>query len=169
MSRDQKFFDLYSLVIGILAAVGLGIWVLSMKMSDLTQGIYTRDAAEYQAAVEERIRPVGAVYLPDEEIITERPAADIPDTPDPVVTVMTGPQVYNTACLACHGAGLAGAPALGDAEAWAPRIAKGNDMLNSNAINGFTGVAYMPPRGGNPNLSDQEVIDAVAYMVSESQ
>ncbi len=67
MSRDQKFFDMYSLVIGILAAVALAILILAMKMSDLTQGVYTRDAAEYQEAVAERIKPLRQVYLPGEE------------------------------------------------------------------------------------------------------
>jgi len=51
LSRDQKFFDMYSLVIGVSAAILLAFLVLAMKMSDLTQGVYTRDVAEYQAAV----------------------------------------------------------------------------------------------------------------------
>ena len=73
-------------------------------------------------------------------------------------------------CLACHGAGVAGAPILGDAAAWSARIAQGNDVLNDHAINGYTGAAgYMPAKGGRVDLSDQEVIDAVAYMVAESQ
>jgi len=59
LSRDQKFFDVYSIVIGALAAFALAILVLALKMSDLTQGVYTRDATEYQAALNERIAPVG--------------------------------------------------------------------------------------------------------------
>ncbi len=169
MSRDQKFFDVYSIVIGVLAAAALGIFVLVMKMSDLTQGVYTRDADEYQAAVEERIEPVGDVYRPDEEIVAERPAAETVEETPPVETMMTGPQVYNAACIACHGAGVGGAPVVGNAESWASHIAKGTDTLNDHAINGFTGVGYMPPKGGRMDLSDQEVIDAVAYMISESQ
>ena len=51
MSRDQKFFDMYSLVIGVLAVAALGIFVLAMEISDNTQGVYTRDTAEFQAAV----------------------------------------------------------------------------------------------------------------------
>ena len=170
MSRDQKFFDLYSLVIGILAAFGLAIWVLAMKMSDLTQGVYTQETEEYQAAVAARIQPLGQVYLPGDDLEASAPALMPVDEPDPVVTAMTGPQVYNTACLSCHGAGVAGAPILGDAAGWSARIAQGNDVLNDHAINGFSGSAgYMPPKGGRLDLSDQEVIDAVAYMVAESQ
>ena len=170
MSRDQKFFDLYSLVIGILAAFALAIFVLAMKMSDLTQGVYTQETDEYQAAVAERIQPLGQVYLPGDDLEASAPALMPVEEPDPVVTAMTGPQVYNTACLACHGAGVAGAPILGDAAAWSARIAQGDDVLNDHAINGYTGSAgYMPAKGGRADLSDQEVIDAVAYMVSESQ
>ncbi len=171
MSRDQKFFDMYSLVIGILAAFALAILVLAMKMSDLTQGVYVRDAAEYQAAVAERIRPFGQVYLPGEEHEAAAPTVATAPEPEPVATVMTGPQVYNAACNACHGNGVGGAPIIGDVAEWAPRIAQGMDVLNDHAINGFDGDAATPmlAKGGRVDLSDQEVIDAVIYMVNESQ
>ena len=170
MSRDQKFFDMYSLVIGILAAFALAILVLAMKMSDLTQGVYTRDAEEYQAAVEARIRPVGQVYMPGEEQHAAAPTVETAVEPAPVVTALSGPQVYNSACLACHGAGIAGAPILGDAPAWAPRIAQGIDVLTDHAVNGYTGaVGFMPAKGGRVDLSDQEVAAAVEYMVDEAQ
>ncbi len=171
MSRDQKLFDMSSLVIGILAAFALAILVLAMKMSDFTQGVYTRDAEEYQAAVAERIRPFGDVYLPGEEQSAGAPTVETAVAPEPVATVMTGPQVYNAACNVCHGNGVGGAPIVGDVEAWAPRIAQGMDLLNDHAVNGFTGEAPTPmlPKGGRVDLSDQEVYDAVAYMVSESQ
>ena len=170
MSRDQKFFDMYSLVIGVLAAVALAILVLAMKMSDLTQGIYTRDTAEYQDAVAERIRPVGQVYLPGEEQAAEAPVVEAVAEPEPVATAMTGPQVYNTACLACHSTGVGGSPIVGDVAEWTDRIAQGNDVLYDHAINGFDGDAATPmlPKGGRVDLSDQEVRDAVDYMVAES-
>ncbi|MDH3613595.1 MAG: c-type cytochrome [Gammaproteobacteria bacterium] len=170
MSRDQKFFDMYSLVIGILAAFALAILVLAMKMSDLTQGVYTRDADEYQAAVAERIRPFGQVYLPGQEQEAAAPTVETAVEPDPVVTAMSGPQVYNAACLACHGAGIGGAPILGDAAAWEARIAQGIDVLNDHAINGYTGtVGFMPAKGGRVDLSDQEIAAAVEYMAGEAQ
>ena len=168
MSRDQKFFDVYSIVIGALAAFALAILVLALKMADLTQGVYTRDVAEYQEAVNARIEPLGQVYLSGEHHEAAAPTVETAAPPDPVATALTGPQVYNEACIACHGAGIGGAPILGDAAGWADRIAKGSDVLNSNAINGYTGAGYMPPKGGRMDLSDQEVIDAVTYMVDES-
>lgn len=168
MSRDQKFFDVYSIVIGALAAFALAVLVLSLKMADLTQGVYTRDVAEYQAAVNSRIEPLGKVYLSGEHHESTAPKVETADPAEPVAAALSGPQVYNEACIACHGAGIGGAPVLGDAASWTDRIAKGSDTLNSNAINGYTGVGYMPPKGGRVDLSDQEIIDAVSYMVDES-
>ena len=169
MSRDQKFFDLYSIVVGLLAAFALAILVLAMKMSDLTQGVYTRDADEYQAAVAARIKPLGQVYLPGDERESSAPTVVTTAEPPPVATALTGPPGYNAACIACHGAGIGGAPILGDAAAWAPRVAKGSDVLGDHAVNGFTDIGYMPPKGGRVDLSDREILDAVTYMVNESQ
>jgi cytochrome c5 len=161
---------MYSLVIGVLAAVALAILVLAMKMSDLTQGVYTRDAAEYQEAVIDRIRPLGQVYLEGEEHASSAPTIVTAKTPDPVKTAMSGPQVYNDACIACHGAGIGGAPVFGDAAAWVERIAQGSDVLRQHAIEGFSGSSgFMPPKGGRVDLSDDEVAAAVDYMVSEAQ
>ncbi|MGB5333246.1 MAG: c-type cytochrome [Woeseiaceae bacterium] len=170
MSRDQKFFDMYSLVIGGLAVAALAILVLAMKMSDQTQGIYTREAVEYQAAVAERIRPVSQVYLPGDEHSASTPTVKTVAEPEPVAAALTGPQVYNSACLACHSAGVGGAPVVGDADAWAPRIAQGVAVLTKHAIEGYTGSAgYMPAKGGRTDLSDTEIGDAVEYMVNQSK
>jgi len=170
MSRDQKFFDMYSLVIGIIGAVALAFIVLAMKMSDLTQGVYTRDATEYQEAVAGRIKPLSEVYLPGEEHASSAPTVHTPNAPEPIATVMTGPQVYNTACSSCHGAGIGGAPVLGDPAQWVERIAQGEDMLKQHALQGFTGsTGFMPPKGGRVDLSDGEIMDAVEFMLGEVQ
>lgn len=76
---------------------------------------------------------------------------------------------YKSICFACHDAGVAGAPKLGDKQAWAPRVARGMDVLYANSINGFQGdTGFMPPRGGS-TLSDNEIKAVVDYMVSESR
>ncbi len=91
------------------------------------------------------------------------------EQPEPVETMMSGPQVYNDACLVCHGAGVGGAPVLGDAEEWTARIAQGNDTLYLHAIEGYTGQSgFMPAKGARMDLTDEEVRAAVDYMVSES-
>jgi len=169
LSRDQKFFDMYSLVIGVLVVAAIGIYILAAKMSESTQQVYTRETAEYQAAVLERIAPVGEVYLPGEEQQADAPVVETAAEPEPVATAMTGPQVYNTACLACHASGVGGAPVVGDAAQWTDRIAQGVDVLKQHALEGFSGAAgYMPPKGGRIDLSDEEVGSAVDYMVDES-
>ena len=170
MSRDQKFFDMYSLVIGILAAVALAILVLSMKMTSLTQGVYTRDVEEYRQAVAERIRPVGEVYLPGEDHAEPARSVTATPEPEPVAAALSGPQVYNSACIACHGAGVGGAPIVGDAAGWETRLAQGTETLAKHAIEGYSGSAgYMPAKGGRMDLSDEEVAAAVDFMVAESQ
>jgi len=84
--------------------------------------------------------------------------------------VKQGESIYKGKCVACHGTGAAGAPKLGDKEAWASRIAQGNAVLSQHAIAGFKGSkGYMPPKGGFMSLSDDEVSFAVQYMVSQSQ
>ncbi|MGI9262931.1 MAG: c-type cytochrome [Woeseiaceae bacterium] len=168
MNRDQKFFDMYSLVIGVLLIIALLIYVGVAKLSDITQGVYTADSEEYQAAVADRLRPFGQVYMPGEEESAGEPVVAEAAQPDPVETMMSGPQVYNDACLVCHGAGLGGAPVLGDTETWESRLAQGNDTLYLHAIEGFTGEAgFMPAKGARVDLTDDEVRAAVDYMIGE--
>ncbi|WP_292933573.1 c-type cytochrome [Noviherbaspirillum sp.] len=76
-----------------------------------------------------------------------------------------GEKVYNTTCVSCHGAGVLGAPKVGDKAAWQPRVAQGKDTLYTHALNGFK---MMPPRGGNAALKDEEVKNAIDFMVSKS-
>jgi cytochrome c5 len=77
----------------------------------------------------------------------------------------TGEEVYKAVCSNCHANGVAGAFKFGDKAAWAPHLKEGADALIKNAINGIRG---MPPRGGNPSLSDLEVARAVVYMTNAS-
>ena len=161
---------MYSLVIGILAIFTVGILVLAMKMSDLTQGLYTNDSDEYQASVADRLRPIGQIFLPGEEANAAAPQVAEATHSDPVATDLSGPQVYNAACIACHGSGIGGAPTVGDAAAWQARMDQGNDTLYLHAIEGYTGsTGFMPQKGGRLDLSDDEVRGAVDYMVSEVQ
>jgi cytochrome c5 len=160
---------MYSLVIGVLAIIALLIFVGSMKLSDVSQGIYTANTAEYQTAVQERIRPFGQVYMPGEETAAAAPQVEEAQPAEPVETVLSGPQVYNEACLMCHGSGIGGAPVLNDPAAWETRIAQGSDTLYEHAIVGFTGeTGFMPPKGARMDLSDDEVRAAVDYMVGEA-
>jgi cytochrome c5 len=72
-----------------------------------------------------------------------------------------GKSVYEANCVACHAAGVAGAPKAGDKAAWAPRLKGGMDALYANSIKGKNA---MPPKGGNLSLTDADVKAAVDYL-----
>lgn len=86
----------------------------------------------------------------------------------PLAADLSGKAVWDGTCALCHTEPASGAPQLGDAKAWAPRMAKGLDALYANAIGGFTGPMgdEMPARGGNDGLSDAQVRAAVDYMLA---
>ena len=166
--HDQQFFDTFMLVIGILAGVAVGLFFLVRAISIDTQGRYNTEDPTLQAAIEERIKPVGRVLLMGDAELAAAAAAAVA-APKPVATVMTGPQVYNAACIVCHQPGATtGAPTVGDLAAWAPRIAQGKDTLYTHALTGYQGTkGFMPPKGGRVDLSDDEIKAAVDYLVEQ--
>ncbi len=168
MSQEKKFWDKYSITVFTILFVGFIFYLV--KIFDLTQGIYVRSVDDYQADIIERIRPVGQVYTSEQkEEILITVEEELP-TQEPILTAMSGVQVYNNACAACHNMGIGGAPIMGDIEAWSDRITRGIAMLKQNAVKGYIGSAgYMPPKGGRTDLSDAEVEEAVDYMVSQSE
>lgn len=89
----------------------------------------------------------------------------------PTEELERGRRVWLSTCKRCHGSGRAGAPRLGDRDAWRPRLAQGETLLLEHALGGFAGPAgtEMPARGGNPKLSDAEVHGALRYMLSKSE
>jgi cytochrome c5 len=81
-----------------------------------------------------------------------------------------GKKAYDTACVACHGMGIAGAPKFGDKAAWSARIAQGANVLHDHAIKGYQGKAgVMPPKGGAASMPDADVKAAVDYMVAAAK
>jgi cytochrome c5 len=100
-------------------------------------------------AVARRIQPVGAI--------------EIKDASDPS-TLKSGEQVFAAQCTACHTAGVAGAPKLGDGEAWAARIKTGYDALLGSALKG---KGSMGAQGGG-DFSDLEIGRAVVFMVNKA-
>ena len=77
----------------------------------------------------------------------------------------SGEEVVKAVCATCHQAGVAGAPKIGDKSAWAPRIKQGFQALLQSALKGKNA---MPPKGGNPSLSDDEVARAVAFLANQA-
>ncbi|MGQ0547781.1 MAG: c-type cytochrome [Betaproteobacteria bacterium] len=80
--------------------------------------------------------------------------------------VADGKAVYDQTCVACHAQSVAGSPKLGDKAAWAPRIKTGADSLVQSVLKG---KGAMPPKAGNPGLTDAQVRAAVDFMVSQSK
>jgi cytochrome c5 len=77
-----------------------------------------------------------------------------------------GKQIYDTKCMACHAAGVAGAPKLGDKAGWEARIAAGMDSLMNSVMNGKNA---MPPKGACMDCSEEDLKAAVDYMISTVQ
>ncbi len=100
-------------------------------------------------AVAERIKPVADVAIRAGGAAASGPRS--------------GEEIYKSVCTACHQTGVANAPKFGDKAAWADRLKQGQDTMVKAAI---TGIRAMPPRGGNPGLSDFEVARAVTYMAN---
>lgn len=108
-----------------------------------------------------RIQPVGQVCFEDGEICDVTARSSGPSAGD---GPRDGGAVYNAVCHTCHATGLLGSPKLGDAGAWGPRIAQGKETLYTHAINGYNA---MPAKGG-ADIPDEEVQNAVDYMVGEA-
>jgi len=138
------------LIISFAAAL-LAVSALAVDLTD-----------EQRAAVEERIKPVGESCMQGDTSCGGAAAPAAGGAP------RSGEEVFNTACMACHSTGAAGAPKYGDAGAWAPRIAKGIDALHNSGINGVPGTG-MIAKGGCVACSDEEVQAAVDYMVEGSK
>ena len=156
-----------SIILGLSVVLMLFIFVLVAHHRDIPDRIQQhRGALGTGSSVDERIKPVGQVDVAAEKT---------PQEPVKIAAAVSPPgrdgqQVYQASCVACHGAGIAGAPKLGDKGQWATRIAKGADTLYTSAVNGVQGSGgAMPAKGGNPALSDAEVKAAVDYMVAQSK
>lgn len=77
-----------------------------------------------------------------------------------------GQAIYDSKCSLCHAAGVAGAPKLGDKEAWEPRIATGEDALLASVLNGKNA---MPPKAACMDCSEDDFKTAISYMISQAQ
>ena len=157
-----------SIILGLSVMLMLFIFVLVAHHRGIPDRVQQHRGALLGAgsSVDERIKPVGQVDVAAEKTPQEPVKIAVAVSPPG----RDGQQVYQASCVACHGAGIAGAPKLGDKGQWATRIAKGADTLYTSAVNGVQGSGgAMPAKGGNPALSDAEVKAAVDYMVARSK
>lgn len=165
--HDKKFFDTFMLVLAVLIGIAVVLYILARIVASNTQEQNVQADPAMKAAINERIAPVAklAVAGQDNSALAASQKSDARPAPE-----LPGEEVYKTACVACHGAGVAGAPKFGDAAVWKARVAQGADTLHKHAIQGYQGQGgFMPPKGGATQLSDKSVMNAVDYMVEAAK
>ncbi|HET9653094.1 MAG TPA: c-type cytochrome [Usitatibacter sp.] len=166
-----------ALIVGIILITQLAVGMYGSRsrkddpaMSDAA--VNKRLAPVAQVAVEESAAPAAnapAAAAPATNVAAAAPAAAAPapaaKAAAPAASA-NGKKTYDGVCVACHAAGVAGAPKFGDKAAWAPRLKAGKDSLYNSALKG---KGAMPAKGGNAGLPDADVKAAVDYMVSAAQ
>jgi cytochrome c5 len=171
--QDTHFFNVFSMVIGLLVTVAIALFALARTVASHTQDLQVLSEIDYGRAVAARLQPPSAEAVSGQDnsalaIKAEGPAAGAAGTA--AVLPQNGTQLFDQVCSACHGQGIAGAPKAGDKAAWGPRIAQGKAVLYQHALNGFTGSSgMMPAKGGRTDLPDDLVKQAVDHMVQMAQ
>jgi cytochrome c5 len=172
MSRqDTHFFNVFSMVIGLLVAIAIVLFALARIVASQTQDLEVYTEADYAKNVAARIAPLSheAVAGKDNSALVIKPEGPAPQAAGSAqAPPKNGEELFQQTCSTCHGQGIAGAPKAGDKAAWAPRIAAGKPTLYEHAVNGYQGKSgVMPPKGGRTDVSDDLVKQAVDYMVSQ--
>jgi cytochrome c5 len=157
-NHDKAFVSTFGGVLGVLVAftatiIGIGLYLAS----DSGSGAADQVAAD--KAIAARIAPIGTVVTDPAALLKVSTAAPH--------AAMSGEQIVGSVCGACHGAGVLGAPKIGDKAAWGARVkaAGGVDGLVASAAKG---KGSMPPRGGNPDLSSDELKAAIQQMLKQT-
>ncbi len=159
---DNKNFSRMTLFAAIGVAIVLMVVAVPFSMTG-KEGVPMEEESGF--AVAARISPVAHFQMP------AAPAAGMEGAEGMAAegagaAPRDGATLYKTVCIACHAAGVAGAPKVGDKAAWAPRIAQGIPALIHSVT---VGKNAMPPRAGNSSLTDEEIKLAVEYIVAQEQ
>ena len=167
---DQSFLRQFSIMIG-------GLTVLTVLLVLGAMAIYSHEPKETNpnqtADTAALIAPAGAVYAGNTGRAAMQAAAEAATTAAASQVAYggttDGKEIFGHLCTSCHTSGVAGAPKVGDKTMWAPRIAQGIDTLVKHAIEGYHGPDgnYMPAKGGNPALTDEQVTSAVRWIVGQ--
>ena len=162
--NDRQFMTQFLSVVGLLTL----IMILAIIIARIVTSAQYQDTSDpiTQRMIEERIKPVGQVYVGSVPPEASEPAASEASSPASQAggsQYASGKEVYEAVCLACHATGVANAPKYGDKEGWAKYIEKGIENNYANAING---IGAMPARGGRADLADEDVKAAVDYIIS---
>jgi cytochrome c5 len=164
---DLEFLKKFSMVLGFLVLVTFGLMVVAYFVH--LQVPYEPSPAAAQRT-QARIAPVGAVYAGSTgaaaQAAATAAAAAAASSQVAYGGTLDGAVIFDSLCAGCHRSGAGGAPTMSAAQ-WAARIPQGRDTLNQHAIEGFTGsTGVMPAKGGNPALTDEQVIATVDWMLA---
>ena len=165
---DDIFWKEFGIVLLLLFAFAVAMFVIARSIGATAM----ERMQSSPSSVAMRIEPVGQVRIGDpsaQSVVEAVQVAALSETAGEEVVaaadVHPGEAVYDGLCHACHAAGLANAPKPDDTAAWEERLAKGLDAMVATAIEGLGG---MPPRGGNPALTDEEIREAVIFMLEQA-
>jgi cytochrome c5 len=140
-------------LLGTVALLG-AVFVLVSSLIHTFQKNMTKgemDSTMKVAAVADNLKPIGS--------------AAAGGAPSANAAGRSGKELYGAVCQACHATGLLESPKFGDKAAWEPRAANGLDGLIASATNG---KGSMPPKGGDPSITDSELKAAILYMTKEA-
>ena len=166
---DLDFLKKFSMVIGFLVVVTAGLQLLAYR---LNQAIPPEVSPAVVQRTQNRIAPLGAVYAgatgAAAQAAATAAAAAAAASQVAYGGTTDGSVIFGNLCTGCHTSGAGGAPTL-DKSHWAARIAEGKDTLYKHAIEGYHGPdgGVMPPKGGNPALSEAQVKATVDWMLSQ--
>jgi cytochrome c5 len=166
--QDSQFFNMFSIVIGVLVAIALVLFAIARFIGQPFEAARALDNQQVQAKIAERIAPVGRVAVAGKDnsaLAIVASNADAGGAPAAALPA-NGEETYKQVCATCHSPGIAGAPKSGDKAAWAPRIAQGTATLYKHSLEGFQGKGgVMPAKGGRADVPDELVKAAVDHMV----
>ncbi|HWY26032.1 MAG TPA: c-type cytochrome [Nevskia sp.] len=154
-NNDKAFISSFAGVIGILVAFTATIIGIAITLT----GSASVDQVALDKSVQERIAPIGTV-------ITD-PAALMKVSAAAPHAAMSGEQIVGSVCSACHGSGVLGAPKIGDKAAWGGRL-KADGGVDGLVASAAKGKGSMPARGGNPDLSNDELKAAIQQMLKQT-
>ncbi len=149
--NDASFLRMFLFVLGLLVAFTI---VIMIAAGIVSEGVTEKQGGDKrkQAAIAERIKPVGTVAVAK--------AGAAPAAP------RSGKEVVDAVCGACHATGALNAPKIGASDAWQPRF-DANGGLDGLVKSAIAGKGAMPPRGGG-SIDDAELRNAITYMLKES-
>lgn len=157
-NHDKVFVTTFLGVIGFLVALTVVIVVIANMITGDEDSEELRQIA-YERT-QSRIAPVGEVITDPNAIKVSASSGESDAEP------RSGEEIVQGLCSGCHAAGVAGAPKLDDTAEWSSRLdALGRDGLVTSVING---KGAMPPKAGDPSLSEAEIEAAVDAMLKQA-